>query len=250
MTAEAPIVWSNGGGTQSAAIAVLILTRQLPKPDICAIIDTGREVQSTWDYLNNIVQPEFKKIGIEIHRIPASKYRTVDLYSKTGKLLLPAWTTQSGYLSKLPTYCSNEWKQRVMRRWLREQGIKECKMWLGISWDEVIRMKPANVGWIKNEYPLIEIVRMRRDICVKTVQDYGWPSPPRSRCWNCPHQRKDEWDELPDNEIKAAINLDINIRKKDAHVYLHYSGKPLAIGIEEVDSQSELDLCDSGYCFT
>lgn len=38
-------VWSSGGGTQSSAIAVLILKRLLPRPDRAVIADTGRETQ-------------------------------------------------------------------------------------------------------------------------------------------------------------------------------------------------------------
>ena len=47
-------VWSYGGGTQTAAIAVLILQGRLPKPDIAVMADTGREIASTWDYLRNL----------------------------------------------------------------------------------------------------------------------------------------------------------------------------------------------------
>ena len=42
-------VWSSGGGTKSAAIAALICKNEL-MPDIAIIVDTEREVQTTWDY--------------------------------------------------------------------------------------------------------------------------------------------------------------------------------------------------------
>lgn len=41
-------VWSNGGGTQSIATAVLVLTGRLPKPDLGVIVDTTRETSPTW----------------------------------------------------------------------------------------------------------------------------------------------------------------------------------------------------------
>jgi hypothetical protein len=58
-------VWSYGGGTQTAAIAVLILQGKLPKPDIAVMADTGREIQSTWDYLYTVVQPALDSIGVD-----------------------------------------------------------------------------------------------------------------------------------------------------------------------------------------
>jgi hypothetical protein len=131
-------LWSSGGGVQSAAIAVLILTGKLPRPDYSCIVDTEREKQSTWDYLNNTVRPAFIAAGLEIHRIPKSQFATVDLYGKNGDLLLPVFTRQSGELSKLPTYCSNEWKQRVVQRWARSIGLRSVENWIGISADEIL----------------------------------------------------------------------------------------------------------------
>jgi len=40
-------VFSTGGGTQSTAIAGLIVQGLLPKPEICVIADTGREMPTT-----------------------------------------------------------------------------------------------------------------------------------------------------------------------------------------------------------
>lgn len=51
------IVWSYGGGVQSAAIGVLIREGVLPVPDLAVIADTGRERRSTWEYLRRFMQP-------------------------------------------------------------------------------------------------------------------------------------------------------------------------------------------------
>jgi hypothetical protein len=48
-----PVVWScGGGGVQRAAIAALIASGELPKPDVAAMADTGREASETWRYFN------------------------------------------------------------------------------------------------------------------------------------------------------------------------------------------------------
>lgn len=50
-------IFSHGGGTQSAAITALIVQGKLPKPDFVCIVDTERERQSTWDYLDAVIRP-------------------------------------------------------------------------------------------------------------------------------------------------------------------------------------------------
>lgn len=69
-------VWSSGGGTQSSAIAVLILKGLLPRPDAAVIADTGRENPETWEYLGNIVNPALlKKFGdFQVERIPIEQF--------------------------------------------------------------------------------------------------------------------------------------------------------------------------------
>jgi len=95
------VVWSYGGGTQTAAIAVLILTGRLPRPDVTVIADTSRELSSTWDYLGDVVRPSLSRLGIEV-QIVSHDWSRYDLM-KSSRNLLPAFTTQGGAVGKLPT---------------------------------------------------------------------------------------------------------------------------------------------------
>ena len=247
-------VWSYGGGTQSAAIAVLVLTGQLPKPDYVVMADTSREVTETWNYLRDVVQPELTRFGCPVEVIPHN-YSYWDLQKgNTGTILIPAFTTQSGQVGKLPTYCSNEWKQRPVRRWLREQGVEKCDLWLGISLDEVERMKPSDVQWQNNVYPLIEMVPCSRHKCVSLVEGYGWPTPPKSRCWMCPNMSPRSWRQLQKEypaDFAKAVDLEIELQVADPHIYLHPAGQLLPVAVENSKAQGELfDGCDSGFCFT
>ena len=239
-----------GGGVQSCAIAALICQGKIPVPDISVIADTGREKQSTWDYLRDVVQPALKgKMKIEI--VSKDEFATVDLW-RNQTLLLPTFTTESGEVGKLPTYCSNEWKKRVIERWLRKQKVKKFKRWIGFSLDEAnraLRMSGDDGVW----FPLIDGVPMTRQSCVATVESLGWPTPPRSSCWMCPNMRHGEWQDMKENrpeDFKKAVALEIEVRKKDPHVFFHRSCKPLG----RVDFEREDDLfsrppCDSGLCF-
>jgi hypothetical protein len=231
-------LWSNGGGVQSAAIAGLIVTGKLPRPDYAVIIDTEREKQSTWVYLDSVIRPELARVGLEVHRVPKSAFATVDLYGKNGDLLLPAFTTQSGELGKLNTYCSNEWKQRCSKRWAKSIGLTYVENWLGISADEVRRVRNHDSNWWHLRFPLVFDVRMTRRECVALVESLGWPPAPRSACWMCSNMGNPEWLEIKTNrpaEFHKAVQLDKSLRARDPHIYLHSSGKPL----DEVDLSAD-----------
>lgn len=78
-------VWSCGGGTQSAAIAALIVTGKLPKPDLAVIVDTEREKETTWRYYTNVLRPELWKLGVMLHR-SCKPLEQVDLTEKQHTL--------------------------------------------------------------------------------------------------------------------------------------------------------------------
>src|SRR4051812_11977214 len=86
LTSEAnnSTVWSCGGGTQSAAIAALIVLGELPKPEAAVISDTGREASETWRYFESVLRPELAAVGVNLVRLPHSfdgtGWNTVDLF--------------------------------------------------------------------------------------------------------------------------------------------------------------------------
>lgn len=169
----------------------------LPKPDHIVMSNTERERSSTFRYLDAVIQPALREIGLEVVVIPKSQFATVDLYSAKGDVLIPAFTTRTktGEVAKLPTYCSNEWKRRVIMRWMRSQGVERAEMWLGISTDEADRMKDSDVGWLTHCYPLIDLLMSRND-CKRVVAEVGWPEAPKSTCKMCPHLSNATWLEM------------------------------------------------------
>lgn len=265
-----PIIWSNGGGTQSAAIAVLISQGKLPVPERCVMADTSRECSQTWDYLENYLRPLlFESAGLEVEIVPHS-YSRVDLFSKPTarkpeQILLPAWTNRG--VGRLRPFCSGEWKRDAVYRWLREPergyGRKNpIVQWLGFSRDELGRCKPAKQKWVEIHWPLIMnygLTLTRKD-CVQIVVNAGLPTPPKSRCWMCPHQTNAEWRELSSNypqEFAAAVEIDNRIIEWDKRdgLYLHRSGVPLAQADLSSPDAPEHPLfgrgedCDAGMCW-
>lgn len=246
--------WSCGGGTQSAAIAVLICMGEL-SPDISIIVDTERETSEVWDYLDKYVHPALQKVGVKLQRIPKSLFANNDLWGGKNDetILIPAFTDENGGIGKLTNFCSGEWKKRVIRRFLNTQYPDGTQFtnWIGFSVDEPKRIF-QEIGKWQPRFPLIE-KRLRRSDCIKLVERFGWPTPPRSSCWMCPNRAHAEWMHLKHNfpdDWQKAVDFEIEIRKKDDALWLTKSGKPLS---ELPENTDEPDLftgrCGSGNCF-
>lgn len=250
-------VWSCGGGTQSTAIAVLIIQGKLPKPDLCVIADTGRETRKTWEYLDQYTNPALAQVGLEVIRIPSARwsYHGIKIqYSKTT-VAIPAYSTLNGPISKMPNFCTRNWKIDAILRWLSESlGVTKSKarMWLGFSREEPRAIKAmANEDHAKGLtwLPLVEHLAVTRRQAIQIVTDFGWPEPPRSACWMCPNHSDHEWRLLPPDELQKAIDFDRDLRVLDEDAFLHRSCLPL----DKVDFSQPEDLfsrpCDSGNCF-
>lgn len=236
---------SYGGGRQTAAICELIRQEKLPRPDRIVIADTGREKQSTWDYLDEIMQPRMAAIGLPIEVAPRS-LAYVDLYAHNGDLLVPVYTKTG----KLPAFCSNEWKQRVIQRYVKQPFTA----WIGFALDEQKRVK-SEAG---RRYPLIDAMLTKAD-CIRVITDAGLPLPPPSSCFMCPNMRDAEWlavkQEYPQQWLEA-IRLDAELRDEDmdrggSGVWLHHSRVPLDQVVFDTndDSRHNARQCGLGLCY-
>jgi hypothetical protein len=256
-------VFSSGGGTQSCAIAALIVQGKLPKPDFVVIADTGREAPSTWEYLDAVVRPALAGVGVEVHRI-GLEYQSVPEHGENwlshnkNNILLPVFTNQDGSMGKLSNFCTARWKVEVRDRFLSQRfgiTVSKFRKWIGFSFDEPKRWQRMMLTYDYRMgriwFPLVEL-RMKRHESVALVERMGWPKPPRSRCWMCPNQGDYEWSEVktdwPD-KFAEAIALDESIRERDPHAFLHSSVKPLRDA--NLDKPDDLfsGSCPSGECF-
>ena len=250
-------VCSSGGGTQSTCIAALIVQGRLPKPDYFVIADTGRECGTTWDYLESIVRPALASVGVEVHRIMPTWKSTpehgLDFMSHNMEtMLVPMFTDINGDVGKLSGFCSKTWKVEVVNRYLSQRfGITRSKYrkWIGFSLDEWRRIQKMMAGkeFRKGQirFPLVSDVPLKRHEAIKVVEDMGWPTPPRSRCWMCPNQQSEEWLEMPADELTKAAEFEKQVQAVDPYAWLHKSCRP----ISDVDFEAEPTLFDSGeYC--
>jgi hypothetical protein len=239
-------ILSYGGGKQTVAMIVLIAKGLIPRPDRIVTADTSREVGSTWAYLTDHMQPFLAKLGMTVEVAPHS-LATVDVYGHNGNLLLPVYTGTG----KFSTYCSNEWKSRVIDRYLRAADITEGIRWIGFAFDERKRWdKPEDIGPWKRRFPLVELMVSSTD-CPKIIESAGLPVPRKSRCWNCPHQTNEEWRELTPAEFENACRMDDEIRENDDRngVYLHQSRIALReADLNAPDRKEPNRQCGLGLC--
>lgn len=252
-------LWSCGGGRQSVLMLGLIRRGDLPKPNAVAMVDTNRERSSTWRYVASVIRPEVEKLGIPFTLIDRSKYATKDLWGGISGLipLMPVYSDQSGYPSKLNEFCSGEWKRDVMMRWANEQeGWKERGVtnWLGITLEEKHRRRQARKLWFQPSYPLLDVYPSHVSRVYEICEEFGWPDPIRSCCWMCPNQGNAEWREMRENDptdFAKACDLDDEIRVIDPHAYVHNSRVPLRMA--DLGQAEPPGLfgggCSSGMCY-
>jgi len=223
-------VWACGGGVQSTAIAALIVMGKLPKPDLSWIVDVGWEPASTWKHVDEVLIPRLANIGVTLNILRTTDYVDNNPIDQSGHLRLPAYRVSlEGRRMKFDMHCSQGWKRRVANQWLRFQGVERCDTWLGISTDEIRRVRKSTLHWNQNRYPLVEL-GIDRGKCLYLLGKNGWPIPPRTSCYMCPNHSDAGWIELKRNapeDFERAVQLEREIRTTQPDVFLHEFCQPL-----------------------
>ena len=117
------------------------------------------------------------------------------------------------------------------------------ELWIGISVDELSRMKDAREAWLTHRWPLVER-RMARHDCQRWFdRRYPGRALVKSSCLGCPFHSTALWRELRDTDpagFADAVAVDAAIRDAGAGVtqYMHRSCRPLAEAIEAADRQA------------
>ena len=259
-------VISLGAGVQSSTMAIMAAKGDFPSVDCAIFADTGNEPKMVYKYLELLK----KILPYPVHIVSKGDIMKDMLNAKdnTNFVVAPYFTQNkiTGKKGMVMRQCTNDYKIQVITQKVRELlGLKKrervkkgtkVEMLMGISKDEVFRMKPNRLPYITNVYPLIDL-NMRRQNCIDWFNKYYEKTPPRSACIYCPYKGDKEWKHLRENnpnEWQEVIEFDKKIRnnsrKKEIEVYVHRSCKPIGeIDLDIEDNQ--LDLFQSeceGYC--
>jgi hypothetical protein len=220
-------VISLGAGVQSTTMALMAAHGEIgPMPDAAIFSDTGWEPKSVYDHLNWLRSPNV--LPFPVHVISAGNIREDALAggsARAGRFASIPWFTinPDGSRGMGRRQCTSHYKVEPIQRKVREllgykkrQRIPEglAEVWIGISTDEIQRMKDSGVGFMKNRWPLIES-RVSRDQCLAWMNKMGYPTPPKSSCIGCPFHTNEMWRDIKENDPAAwadALEIDKSIR--------------------------------------
>ena len=286
MSAEPDLrVISYGGGTQSSVL-MLLAARGIvtPMPDIAVWADTGNEPQAVHEMVAWMAdQVPFALVTVSALRPIDRAHR--DSTDTRGNFIgspIPTHTIDRRLagpdsLGMSRRFCTDKWKIRPINDVIRAHlGIPAGKtlrghsveMWMGISRDEVQRMRDAHQVWRTNRYPLVEDVAMTRHDCQVWWQrnaPAAAPPLPRSACVICPFHSAAEWQRLADTDTELVVQAAANEQShndKQRHLghghiehYLHPRRIPLLDAIaadrQAADAApSMFDIECDGICGT
>ena len=252
-------VISLGMGVQSTAVYLMSsMGYKLPRADVSIFADPQAEHYKTYDMLKWLLKWKEENNGIELIVNRDNNIYTDQLKTNPNKHIrvpqIPAHTYPTGIARRQCTY---EYKiAPVIKTTRKLHGLKPRKrmkpteMWLGISTDEIERMKDSSLYNIKYFYPLI-YHRLSRTDCINFFKENNFPVPVKSSCVFCPYHSNSFWAELQKENgdaWKKSVEVDKAIRRKhgmDRDMYLHNSHKPL----DEIDfDDKQLPLFEGFDC--
>lgn len=238
-------VLSLGAGVQSTTLALMAARGELGEMPDCAIFaDTGAEPAGVYRHLEWLVGV----LPFPVHMVSAGDLRAELLAASqgvNGAYGRPPFFVLNADASIGMTrrQCTQDYKLEPIRKKVREliglvprqRGPKTevVEQWIGISTDEIIRLKSSRCTYIMNRHPLIEARMSRRD-CLRWLAERQYPTPPKSACTFCPYHSNAMWRDMRDNDPESwadACLVDDALRsgrfpfKGDAH--LHRTCKPL-----------------------
>lgn len=237
---------SLGGGIQSSAmLAMSVLgAHGVPKVDCAIFADTKGEIDATYSWMVKLkAWSEGRGVRVIITTKGSLEEDALGLKSKHPESIPAFMKKPDGKRAILPRSCTLDYKIEAVRSEARRQmgltkgqrakGVKKSLCLMGISLDEVIRMKPSPVDWIENTFPLVDAKLTREDCAVYCKEVFG-EVPPRSSCYYCPHHSDSYWVWLRDRhplEWEKAAVFDGKLRTAShslsGEVFLHSSLVPL-----------------------
>lgn len=248
---------SLGAGVQSSTMALMAAAGEItPMPDCAIFADTGWEPAAVYRQLDWLMP----QLPFPVHIVSAGNIRDGLVAGSKGH----RWASISAFVEggiPIRRQCTKEYKIVPIRRKVHEllgivgrRSPKEpaAMQWIGISWDEASRMKPAYERWWANRWPLIEL-RMSRWDCLRWLERHGYPAPPKSSCIGCPFHDNALWRDMKINrpqEFADAVEIDLLMRPAgpgfkalSKKAYLHRSCQPLdQVNFDNAEDRGQLNL--------
>lgn len=241
---------SLGWGRESFTLAAMSAFGDLPPVDAAVFADTTHERTDTYTFAAKWTP------WLEDHDV-----RVVTVHSKyppevwQGKSI-PAYSAAGG---KALRTCTHRWKILPIRKWLQANRAiinrrkEPVEQWIGITLNEIQRIKTSDVKYITNRFPLVEH-RMTRTDCEHYLLSHDLEIPPKSACVFCPLHAPSAWRTLLPQDHQKAINVDTAIRHARPNVTLFLSDRrvPLTDLPDNPEDAGQLSMFNdecTGSCF-
>lgn len=265
-------VLSLGAGVQSTTLLLMSCLGELPLVDCAVFADTQWEPAEVYTHLEWLTEYA-AKAGVPVHKVSQGNIRADGLaVAATGVNILrdkpigkrwasmPLFTRDNENMNRIGMIrrqCTSEYKIKPLERFVRREllGIQpKCcapkdavETWIGISADEIQRVRLSKSHWQTFRYPLItDVVPLRqrglfkhgfhRSDCISWLTRNGFKVPPRSACIGCPFHNDEEWLRIKADPTQwaDAVAFDRGIRKcggMRGDCYLHRS----CVSLDEVE---------------
>jgi len=253
-----------GAGVQSSCLALMAAKGEVgPMPDFAVFADTQAEPTSVYRWLDwletqlpfpviRVTKGNLTDDSLKVRFKKSLKYGDVSYL----KRIIPAFgiSDKGEFSGMLGRSCTADYKVQpivaeIKRRCKvsKSDKLPVVTQWIGISYDEMQRMKLPGKPWTQHRWPLVE-KRMTRGHCIEWMTRNGFPEPPRSACYYCPFHSREEWRRMRNDDpehFAKAVEFDETLRAlwnenrggMRMTVYINDERKPL----REIDFDSEED---------
>lgn len=199
-------------------------------PSEAIFADTQDEPPEVYDYL------EYLKPLLPFPIVTVTAGRLSDTFGEKFVHIPAYMRNKDGESSMGKKQCTRHFKLNPIYRRLRKQlgahHKRPITVWVGISTDEISRVKPARVKYVVNRWPLIE-KEWSRNACSEWLKRNGFKQPPKSACEFCPLHSDFVWRGLSKASMDRAIAVDKLLATRGE--YLH----PSLVRLEDVDFSTE-----------
>jgi 3'-phosphoadenosine 5'-phosphosulfate sulfotransferase (PAPS reductase)/FAD synthetase len=237
MSAPAARYLSLGAGIQSSTCLLLAIQGKIPSFDAAVFADTGWEPAAVYTHLDRLERLA-ATAGIPVVRVRTGNIRADALDPAHRFASMPLFTLgPNGERGMARRQCTTEYKIKPIKAEVRRRlgyphpqripaGVF-AEISIGISVDEVHRARDADVAYMRNVFPLLDL-GWRRSDCVAYLAEHGLGTTPRSACLGCPYHTDAEWARLREHspaEWADAVAFDTAIRNGSARA--NADGHPL-----------------------
>lgn len=245
---------SLGAGVQSTTLYLMACrdSKKIPgrKPDVAIFADTQQEPDWVYDNLERL--KAWGDIPIEVCTEGDLGQQIEEGVAPGGHgfTQIPFWVLgQKGRGTPGRRYCTRAYKIDVIHQHVRGLlGLRKGKwakdkravQWIGLSFDELGRMRGSKHPWVGTRWPLIE-ARMHREDCLAYLDQIGYPRPGKSSCIFCPYRMDNEyarWVTEAPEMFEKAVAWDERLRPPGVDLgppqYISRSLKPLRQAVAEV----------------